>query len=211
MATQQVVETSKVAQILESRGISRRNFLGYCAGIAAMIGLSESAAPQIAQALESVIGEAQGNLKPVIWLEGSSCTGCTESFAQVDSPDVTTVVLDLISLNYSETLSAAAGHSMEEARKQTIEAGNYLVVYEGSVVEGWDGNALRIAGEKGTDILLETAYNADAVIAFGSCACDGGWQAARPNPSKALGVQKFLAEPLCERPGHQHPVLPGQP
>ncbi len=211
MATQQVVETSKVAQILESRGISRRNFLGYCAGIAAMIGLSESAAPQIAQALESVIGEAQGNLKPVIWLEGSSCTGCTESFAQVDSPDVTTVVLDLISLNYSETLSAAAGHSMEEARKQTIEAGNYLVVYEGSVVEGWDGNALRIAGEKGTDILLETAYNADAVIAFGSCACDGGWQAARPNPAKALGVQKFLKNHSVDVPVINIPCCPGNP
>ena len=211
MATQQVVETSKVAQILEARGISRRNFLGYCAGIAAMIGLSESAAPQIAQALESVIGEAQGNLKPVIWLEGSSCTGCTESFAQVDSPDVTTVVLDLISLNYSETLSAAAGHSMEEARKQTIEAGNYLVVYEGSVVEGWDGNALRIAGEKGTDILLETAYNADAVIAFGSCACDGGWQAARPNPSKALGVQKFLQNHSVNVPVINIPCCPGNP
>ena len=79
MATQQVVETSKVSQILESRGISRRSFLGYCAGIAAMIGLSEAAAPQVAQALESVIGGASGSLKPVIWLEGSSCTGCTES------------------------------------------------------------------------------------------------------------------------------------
>ncbi len=211
MATQQVVETSKVSQILESRGISRRSFLGYCAGIAAMIGLSEAAAPQVAQALESVIGGASGSLKPVIWLEGSSCTGCTESFAQVDSPDVTTVVLELISLNYSETLSAAAGHSMEEARKQTIEAGNYLVVYEGSVVEGWEGNALRIAGEKGTDILLETAYGAEAVIAYGSCACDGGWQAARPNPANACGVQKFLQAHAVDTPVINIPCCPGNP
>lgn len=211
MATQQVVETGKAAQVLESRGISRRSFLGYCAGIAAMIGLSEAAAPQVAQALESVIGEAQGGLKPVIWLEGSSCTGCTESFAQVDSPDVTTVVLELISLNYSETLSAAAGHSMEEARKQTIEAGNYLVVYEGSVVKGWDGNALRIAGEKGTDILLETAYNAEAIIAYGSCACDGGWQAARPNPANACGVQKFLQDNSIDKPVINIPCCPGNP
>lgn len=211
MATQQVVETSKAAQILESRGISRRSFLGYCAGIAAMIGLSEAAAPQVAEALEGVIGKAQGGLKPVIWLEGSSCTGCTESFAQVDSPDATTVVLELISLNYSETLSAAAGHSMEEARKETIKAGNYLVVYEGSVVEGWDGNALRIAGEKGTEILLDTAYGAEAVIAFGSCACDGGWQAARPNPAKACGVQKFLQQHAVDTPVINIPCCPGNP
>ena len=60
MATQQVVEMSKVDSILESRGISRRSFLKYCAGVAAMIGLSEVAAPQIASALESVIGEGPG-------------------------------------------------------------------------------------------------------------------------------------------------------
>ncbi len=211
MATQQVVETSKAAQILESRGISRRSFLGYCAGVAAMIGLSEAAAPQVAQALEGVIGNTEGNLKPVIWLEGSSCTGCTEAFAQVDTPDVTSVVLELLSLNYSETLSAAAGHSMEEARKETIKAGNYLLVYEGSVVKGWDGNALRIAGEKGTDILLETAYGAEAVIAYGSCACDGGWQAARPNPADACGVQKYLEQNSISTPVINIPCCPGNP
>lgn len=211
MATQQVIETSKGAQVLESRGISRRKFLGYCAGIATMIGLSQTAAPQIADALESVIGKSEGGLKPVIWLEGASCTGCTEAFAQVDTPDVPSVVLELLSLNYSETLSAAAGHSMEEARKQTIAAGGYLVVYEGAVVEGWDGNALRIAEEKGTDILLETAYSAEAVIAYGSCACDGGWQAARPNPSNALGVQKFLKKNGIDKPVINIPCCPGNP
>ena len=212
MAAQQVVVDNKVESLLASRGISRRSFLGYCAGIAAMIGLSEASAPQVAQALESVIGDAQnGKLKPVLWLEGSSCTGCTESFAQVDSPDPTSVVLELISLNYSETLSAAAGHSMEEARKQTIEAGNYILIYEGSVVEGWEGNALRIAEEKGTDILLETAASAEAVIAFGSCACDGGWQAARPNPAKAMGVQKFLKKYGVDTPVINIPCCPGNP
>ena len=137
--------------------------------------------------------------------------GLHRVLAQVDTPDVATVVLELISLNYSETLSAAAGHSMEEARKQTIEAGGYIVVYEGSVVEGWEGNALRIAGEKGTDILLETAYGAEAVIALGSCACDGGWQAARPNPAKACGVQKFLQKNGVDTPVINIPCCPANP
>lgn len=211
MAAQQVVEASKVESILESRGISRRSFLKYCAGVAAMIGLSEVAAPQVAEALESVIGEAQGGLKPLIWMEGSSCTGCTESFVQVDSPDVATVVLEMLSVNYMETISAAAGYSMEEARHQTIEAGGYILVYEGSVVEGWEGNALRVGGEKGTDILLETAYGAEAVVAMGSCACDGGWQAARPNPSNALGVQKFLEKNGVTTPVINIPCCPGNP
>ena len=95
----------------------------------------------------------------------------------------------MISLNYSETLSAAAGHSMEEAKAQTIEAGNYILVYEGAVLEGWDGNALRVAGEVGTAALREAAESANAVVAVGSCAVNGGWMAAYPNPANALGVQ----------------------
>lgn len=158
-----------------------------------MVGLGEAAAPRVAEALEeSVIGASQGNLYPVIWMEGASCTGCTESFAQIDAPDAATVVLEMISLNYSETLSAAAGHSMEEAKAQTIAAGNYLVVYEGAVQNAWDGNALRIAGKTGNEHLIEAAESANAVVALGSCAVNGGWMAAHPNPSQAEGVQSFL-------------------
>ena len=211
MATQQVVETSKLDSVLEARGISRRNFLKYCAGVAAMIGLSEAAAPQVAQALEGVIGNTEGKLKPLIWMEGASCSGCSESFVQTGAPDTATLVLELLSVNYSEILSAAAGHSLEQARKDTIAAGGYILVYEGAVVEGWQGNALRVGGEKGTDSLLETAYGADAVIAMGSCACDGGWQAARPNPSDACGVSKFLKKHGITTPVINLPCCPSNP
>lgn len=126
--------------MLESRGVSRRSFMKLCGTLAVMVGLGEAAAPRVAQALEeSVIGASQGDLYPVIWIEGASCTGCTEAFAQIDAPDPASIVLEMISLNYSETLSAAAGWSMEEAKEQTIAAGNYILIYEGAVLNGWDG------------------------------------------------------------------------
>ena len=193
--------------ILASRGVTRRSFMKLCAGIAAAAGLSQLAVPRVAQALEeSVIGATSGNLYPVIWIEGASCTGCTESFAQVETPDVASVVLDMISLNYSETLSAAAGHSMEEAKAQTIAAGNYILIYEGAVLEAFDGNALRVAGETGITALVEAAESANAVVAVGSCAVNGGWMAAAPNPAQALGVQQYLkkvgvATPVVNVPG----------
>ena len=193
--------------ILASRGVTRRSFMKLCAGIAAAAGLSQLAVPRVAQALEeSVIGATSGNLYPVIWIEGASCTGCTESFAQVETPDVASVVLDMISLNHSETLSAAAGHSMEEAKAQTIAAGNYILIYEGAVLEAFDGNALRVAGETGITALVEAAESANAVVAVGSCAVNGGWMAAAPNPAQALGVQQYLkkvgvATPVVNVPG----------
>ena len=100
---------SEFQGMLEARGVSRRSFMKLCGTLAVMAGLGEAAAPRVAQALEeSVIGASQGDLYPVIWIEGASCTGCTEAFAQIDAPDAAAVVLELISLNYSETLSAAA-------------------------------------------------------------------------------------------------------
>jgi hydrogenase small subunit len=179
--------------ILESRGVSRRSFMKLCASVAAAAGLSQVAIPRVADALEkSVIGATSGDLYPVIWMEGASCTGCTESFAQIETPDVATVVLDVISLNYSETLSAAAGYSVEEAKAQTIAAGNYILIYEGAVLEAFGGNALRVAGETGIEALIDAASSANAVVAVGSCAVNGGWMAAHPNPSNAIGVQELL-------------------
>ena len=203
---------SEFQELLSSRGVTRRSFMKLCGAIAVAAGLSELAAPRVAQALEgSVIGATKGNLYPVIWIEGASCTGCTESFAQVESPDPASVVLELISLNYSETLSAAAGHSMEEAKAQTIKAGNYILVYEGAVLERWDGQALRVADKPGTEHLLEAAANANAVVALGSCAVNGGWMGAHPNSAGALGVQQFLEKNGIDKPVVNVPGCPANP
>jgi hydrogenase small subunit len=192
MTTTQACAT-RLDEMLEQRGVTRRDFLKFCSGVAVALGLTEAMVPKVASALEyQVAAVTGGTLKPAIWLELASCTGCTESLAQVSTPDVATVLLDLISLNYAETLSAGAGHSLEEAKEKTIKAGGYFVFIEGAVMEGWDGNALRIADKKGTEIVLEAASNADAIICCGSCAVDGGWQAAHPNPGGAIGVPAFL-------------------
>ena len=198
--------------MLEARGVTRRSFMKLCGAIAVAAGLGELAAPRVAQALEeSVIGATRGNLYPVIWIEGASCTGCTESFAQVETPDPATVVLEMISLNYSETLSAAAGHSMEEAKAQTIEAGNYILIYEGAVLEGWNGQALRVADMPGTEHLVEAAANANAVVALGSCAVNGGWMGANPNSAGALGVEQYLKKVGINVPVVNVPGCPANP
>lgn len=203
---------SRVQNLLSARGVSRRDFMKLCGTVAVAAGLSELAAPKIAQALEkSVIGATKGKLYPVIWIEGASCSGCTESFAQVEAPDPATIVLEMISLNYSETLSAAAGHSMEEAKAQTIEAGNYILVYEGAVLENWDGQALRVDNKPGTEHLIEAAQNANAVVALGSCAVNGGWIASHPNPANAVGVQQYLKKAGIDVPVINIPGCPANP
>ena len=211
METEAIV-SSKFMDMLSARGVTRRSFMKLCGTLAVAAGLSELAAPRVAQALEeSVIGATEGNLYPVIWMEGASCTGCTESFAQVETPDPAEVVLELISLNYCETLSAAAGWSMEEAKEQTVEAGGYILVFEGAVLRGWDGMALRVANEAVADQLVHVASNAAAVVALGSCAVNGGWMGATPNQSDALGVQQHLANNDVDVPVINIPGCPANP
>ena len=61
-------------------------------------------------------------------------------------------------------------------------------------------------GETGITALVEAAESANAVVAVGSCAVNGGWMAAAPNPAQALGVQQYLkkvgvATPVVNVPG----------
>ncbi|MCX8006817.1 MAG: hydrogenase small subunit [Coriobacteriia bacterium] len=199
--------------LLAVRGVTRRDFLKYCGSVAAMLGLSETMAPQIAAALE-----AAPKLMPALWLNGGSCTGCTESIAQVDTPDVATIVLDYLSFEYFETIMAAAGSWAEKNITKRAEEGGYILIYEGSVMTGQDGYTLFVGGgpenegaKKGTEILAEAAKNAAAVIAVGSCAVDGGWIYGYPNASEATGVAAFLQKEGIKTPVVNMPTCPVNP
>jgi hydrogenase small subunit len=193
-------------ELLAARGVSRRDFLKYCGSVAALLGMSEMYAPQIASAIE-----AGSKLQPALWLAHGLCTGCTESMAQVNTPDVPTIVLDLLSMNYWETVMAAAGTQAEENIKATVEAGGYVTIVEGSVMTGFDGNVFRVGGRTGLEELKEVCAKSAAVIAVGSCAVDGGWVAAKPNPAGATGVSKFLADNNISVPVINLPTCPVNP
>jgi hydrogenase small subunit len=191
--------------LLAARGVTRRDFMKFCGSVAAVIGLSEVYAPQIASAI------AAGTLQPALWLAHGLCTGCTESMAQIGVPDVPTIVLDLLSVNYWETVMAAAGTQAEDNITATVDKGGYIVIVEGSVMTGQGGNVLRIAGKPGVDELKEVCSKAKAVIAVGSCAVDGGWVAGDPNPAKATGVQAYLAQNGIKTPVVNLPTCPVNP
>jgi hydrogenase small subunit len=155
---------------------------------AAAVGLSSVAATRIAEA-------AATGLKPsVIWLHFQECTGCTESLLRTSHPALSELLLDLISLDYHETLFAAAGHQAEDVLKaaMTQNAGKYVCVIEGAIPVKDDGIYCMIGGRTALDIAREVAANAGAIIAIGSCASFGGVAAADPNPTGATGVPDVL-------------------
>lgn len=135
-------------------------------------------------------------LKPsVIWLHFQECTGCTESLLRTSHPKVAELILDLVSLDYCETLFAAAGLQAEEALKEAMEknAGKYICVIEGGIPTKDGGVYCKIGGRTALEIVHEVAEKAGALIAIGSCASWGGIQSADPNPTGAKGAPEVLA------------------
>lgn len=169
--------------------VDRRDFLKVCSLAAAAVGLPSQVAASFAQ-------EAQAGRKPsVIWLHFQECTGCTESLLRASHPDIADVIFDFVSLDYHETLAVAAGHQVEAARRQAMadNAGKYVLVVEGAIPTKDDGVYCMIGGQTAIEMLEETAAQAGAIIAIGSCASWGGIQSADPNPTGAKGAPAVLA------------------
>ena len=188
-------------ELLQRHGISRRDFLTFCATLAASMGLDAKELPRVIEALET-----KPRL-PVLWLHGLECTCCSESFIRSSHPIAQDIVLNMISLDYDDTLQAAAGHQVEQIRKDTIEKAKrgeleYVLAVEGNAPTADGGVYCTVGGETFLEILRETAAHAKFVIAWGSCASNGCVQAAKPNPTGAKPVHELISgKPIVKVPG----------
>lgn len=190
---------------LRARGLTRREFLRLCAGAVGLMGLRQL--PPIpleplrgrALAASGVAADVARAMQtkprlPVVWLAYQDCAGCTEALLRTQEPLATTVLGDVLSLEYHETLSAAAGARLEAHRADVMErfAGEYLLVVEGSLPSGAERGFCTVGGRAATDVLAEAADGAAAVLATGNCAAYGGLPAAAPNPTAASSVAGLL-------------------
>jgi len=180
----------KGTQSALEKKVGRREFIKVVTAAAAAIGLSGSEAARMVEA-------ATLELKPsVIWLHFQECTGCTESLLRTSHPELGSLILDLISLDYHETLSAAAGHQAEKSLHDAMAAnkGKYVLIVEGAIPEKDGGIYCKIGGKTAIDMLNEVAADAGAIIAIGSCASFGGIPASGPNPTGATGAPMILKD-----------------
>jgi hydrogenase small subunit len=94
------------------------------------------------------------------------------------------------------TLQNASGHAAEAAREAAMRenAGEYIVVVDGSVPLKDDGIYSTIAGISNLQMLQETVKDAFAVIAVGSCAAFGGIPGANPNPTGAVPISEIVTD-----------------
>jgi len=180
-------DTPDILESLEKKGVSRRDFMKWCTGMAALLALPSSFIPKIAEAVLSQ--------KPyLVWLEYQDCAGDSEALLRATKPTVGQIVLDIFSVEYHETIMAPSGHMAEKSLMDVVknQKGKYFVVVEGSIPMKDNGVYCCVGGRSAIDLAREICGSAAATIAVGTCATYGGIPAALPNPTGAVGVKEAV-------------------
>ena len=195
-----------LAENLARAGVSRRDFVKYCGGLAAIFAASpallgalpkaaaagpEPMAPMTGEQIAETLGAVE---KPVVaWLQLQECTGCVESALRSGGTTVEDAVLSLLSVDYNEAVMAAAGDAANKALHD-LNQNPHILVVNGSVSTKDDGIYCVIAGESSEKMLRDSAKNASAILAVGACSVWGGVQASSPNPTGAVGVDAIIKD-----------------
>lgn len=190
--------TETLGAALVRHGIGRRDLLRFALAMTASLALPPGIAPVMAENL------ARAKRRSVIWLSIQDCTGCLEALLQSSSPTLESIIFDFISLDYQETLMAAAGSTADRMLWDAVAAnkGEYLLAIDGSIPVK-DGGVYALTGGRSTVGIVEAlAADAKAVLAIGTCAAYGGIPKAYPNPTGAVGVEDLISgTPIVNIPG----------
>ena len=170
----------------------------YCTALTATMGLSATYVSKVAEVIA-----APAQRPPVVWLHFGECTGCSEALLRSQYPYVDDLVLEVLSVEYHETIMATAGQQAEDQLHATVKKyeGKFICVVEGAIATKFDGGYGKIAGRPFIEIAKEVCPKAAAVIAMGTCASFGGIQAAAPNPGGYKGVGEALGMKTLNIPG----------
>ena len=185
--------------------IHRRQFLKYCIGSAAALGLPLTVVGKLEQAL----ADDGAQLPKVIWLNAANCTGCTISlanrFSNQGPKDVVDLLTGYIDLAFHPNLMAAAGDLAVQCLKDAEKSG-FILAVDGGIPTAFDGHTCTLWTEDGEDITAKAAVQrlapkAAAILSIGTCASFGGIPAANPNPTGIASVSEIAGKTTINIPG----------
>jgi len=155
---------------LSVKGISRRDFMKFCGIVTATIGLAPSFVPKVAEVFAAAKQRA-----PIIWLHFGECTGCSESLLRTMYPWLDELIMEVISIEYHETIMAAAGQQAEDVLHAAVKKyeGEFICVVEGAIPTKTRESYGKIGNKTFLKIAKDVCPKAKAVIAVGTCASLG--------------------------------------
>ncbi|MCF7847406.1 MAG: hydrogenase small subunit [Kiritimatiellales bacterium] len=186
--------------------ISRRRFVEYCGVVAGVLGLNPFDLGRLNSAL------ANPDAPSVIWIHGSSCTGCSVSFLnrisdKVGEPaTIVDVVAGAINLIYHPTVMVLAGEASGAILEQALQTGNYILVVEGGVATAFDGFCCIAYSYNGEEVtfqqtVTQLADKAAYVVCAGTCSSFGGIPGSGSNPTGVISTQELIGRPTINISG----------
>ena len=185
-------------EVLQEKGIQRRDFMKWAAVVTASIGLPATFAPLTARAAELA------DRVPIIWLHMAECTGCSESLLRSEDPGIDSIIFDYVSMEYHETIMAASGHQAEKSLEDAVKKynGRYVMMVEGGIPKDTEYFlTIGASGRTGAEECRHVAEHAAAIFAIGTCSSFGGVQAAAPNPTNAHPLSDIIDKKVINVPG----------
>jgi hydrogenase small subunit len=178
-----------VGEALRLHGISRRGFIRFCTATASALALPPWMGAAMAEQLR------QAPRPSVIYLSFQECTGCFESLTRSFAPTIESLIFNVISLDYDDTLMAASGESAEAAMNAAMKShyGKYVLIVDGSIPTGAGGGYCTSGGRSAQDTLRQAAEGAAAIVCVGTCSSFGGIPLADPNPTTAWPVSAIVS------------------
>lgn len=153
--------------------IDRKAFLKYCGAIAVSLGFGQAYGPKIAKAVETAVQKP-----PVLWIQAQDCGGCLASAINSSQPSFSELLLEMVSLRYSENLSWSPATALSKKAESVAKEGNHILLVTGAIPMAEDGAYCKVATKDGyigiSEVIKNNAENASAIIACGSCATSGG-------------------------------------
>lgn len=176
--------------------VGRRQFIKMCASSALALGLTGFFTPE----LERVFAAAAKGEPAVLWLQGGGCSACTNSVLNSVHPSFKELLAEIIALEYHANI---LGENLANPLEQLYavakaKQGQFLLVVEGAIPTAQNGTyclaGSRQDGKRVTfqELVEQLGNMAKGVIAIGTCAAYGGLPSAKPNPTKAQGVNSLI-------------------
>jgi hydrogenase small subunit len=147
----------------------------------------------------------------VVWLHGSSCSGCSTAFLNIEYVPVLDILTKYTNIIFHPDISLATGDQVTQTiNTLTASELKYVFVIEGGIPVGMP-HACMMADKPLTEWVDRLAGKALACVAAGTCAALGGIPKMRGTVTGSMTLPEYLKSRKISKPVVNIPGCPMKP
>ena len=151
------------------------------------------------------------NRPRVLWLHGTSCSGCSTAFLDIEQVSVVEILTQIVDLVFHPDLSLATGdQALAILEHMATEEDGFILVLEGGIPVELP-HACLMAERPMTDWVERLARRAGILVAAGTCAALGGIPAMNGTVTGSATLPAFLRQRNIDKPLVSLPNCPMKP